>query len=182
MKYREGCGHIKFRMSQRKLDKTHMFVNKVLKDFGYSFEEDIQVDVLNIALSFGIDVIQSDKKSNKIGTLVISADRAEKAIYLHSRRSLETQRYAIAALIGQYVMHYKSGESMFFELGDINFENNLGEIEYFAICLLMPEKSFSSQYLRLRLRGDFQNSINSLKIMYGVKRAFIEFRMEQLRL
>jgi len=130
--------------------------NYLLESTKYSSGE---VDVLTIAQSLGFIGGLAKLFSNSNGFILI--DHSEKQIYriigisvdkvigVNVHLDLQTKRFVIAHEIGHYLLHCYSN---FFARRESLYQVSREETEadFFASCLLMPQKQFIQRYNELK--------------------------------
>ena len=145
--------------------------NTVLKTVGYNGGE---LDVIAVAKALGFIVgisalpdwddgfILVDKVTEHIKKLI--GFLTDKAIGVNADRDLPTKRFIIAHEIGHYMLHYNENDGILYARregikGKPAEEN---DADYFAACLLMPQKYFKKRYDELKGKGLLDDDIFTL--------------------
>lgn len=130
--------------------------NHLLQSLKYNGGE---VDILTIAQSLGFVVGIAILPSNDNGFILIDHSKeriyniigiaTDKAIGVNVHLDLQTRRFIIAHEIGHYILHYHNNS---FARREKTYQNNTEETEadFFASCLLMPQKYFTQRYNELK--------------------------------
>ena len=130
--------------------------NYLLQSLKYN---DGEVDVLTIAQTLGFVVGIAALPSNDNGFILIDHSKKQiyriialpidKAIGVNVHLDLQTRRFIIAHEIGHYILHYHSNP---FIRREFIYQVSREEIEadFFASCLLMPQKPFIRRYNELK--------------------------------
>lgn len=110
--------------------------------------------------------------------LSIPEDNDEDDIIFKKRRFITAHEF------GHYILHKPQNEPLYAHRKSNN-ENRLNEeieAEYFARCLLMPERSFISFYEGLNLFGndDEEYTITMLSNLFKVSKNKVRIRLEEL--
>lgn len=132
--------------------------NYLLESIKYNGGE---VDVLTVAQTLGFVVGIAALPSNDNGFILINHSKecinhiigvpTNKAIGVNAYLDLQTRRFIIAHEIGHYKLHYNENIDSFARC-EFLYQVSREEIEsdFFASCLLMPQKYFTQRYNELK--------------------------------
>lgn len=149
-------------MEQNMKDKIETQVTALLTGYGYDFNRDDYVNIVDFTRHFGFVVGNAQLDDAEDGFLVIQKSNMakngfevsnEKIIGVNAKRSLDWKRFIIAHEFAHSVLHYKTGEIY------LHRENKKGKCDeenaadYFAAALLMPKKSFERLYRQFEVNG-----------------------------
>lgn len=92
----------------------------------------------------------------------------DKAIGVNAKRDLQTKRFIIAHEIGHYMLHYNENDGVLYarreDVKGKDAEEN--DADYFAACLLMPQKYFKKNYYELKNKDLLDDDIVTLLQKY----------------
>ena len=145
-------------------------VQGLLNEWHYNDEKDTYVDIIKFAQAQGFIVGTADLPDSEDGFLLIdpkgdtlphavsasAASSKRKIIGVNRERSLEWKRFVIAHELAHSFIHWNPEMEKGIYL---HRENRKGKDEqendadFFAACLLMPRKSFKSEYEKLSAAG-----------------------------
>lgn len=140
-------------MDKKKIEAQ---VTALLKEYGYEFDKDDYVNIVEFVQRLGFVVGNAQLDDAEDGFLAIQASSmaknkngvsSDKIIGVNSKRSLEWKRFIIAHEFAHSVLHYNNTGTIY-----LRRENKKGkdseenEADYFAAALLMPEKAFKRLY------------------------------------
>ena len=137
-------------------------VMTLLKAFGYRFNQDDYVNIIDFVHSLGFIVGNARLDDGEDGFLAIQAgDKAkngneisnDKIIGVNSKRTLEWKRFIIAHEFAHFVLHYKMGEVYLHRENKKGKGSDENDADYFAAALLMPEESFRRLYNQFKTQG-----------------------------
>lgn len=164
-------------------------VNSLLKQNGYDENKDTSFDIVELISNLGFNIGNAKLEDNEDG-LIIIRDRTyprtdklgDKVIAMNRYRSVEAKRFIIAHEFAFYILRYK-GEEFF--LHDMLIDKNDTkdfDIEYFALALLMPQKSFIHTKNKLEKDGLMGNAlILQLATIYNVTISDVSERITYLK-
>ena len=133
-------------------------VDSLLKQSGYSEDTDSYVDIIDFVNHYGFDVVNADLEEKDDGFIAITANL--KLIAVNSKRSLEWKRFVIAHEFAHSILHYKQGDSAYLHRENVKGKNESeNAADYFAAALLLPVRSFSSEYQKLKSKNLSENAI-----------------------
>lgn len=152
-------------MNKRNIEQKAIYL---LESTKYSSGE---VDILTIAQSLGFVVGIAALPSNDNGFILIDHSKKQiyriiglpvhKAIGVNVHFDLQTRRFIIAHEIGHYLLHYHDNPYIRREfLYQVNREE--AEADFFASCLLMPQKPFIQRYKELKAKDLSKEDIITL--------------------
>lgn len=144
-------------------------VSALLTEYGYSFETDTYLDIVNLAKKFGFIVGNAKLDDVEDGFIIIQprdSSTRNASIFAHSKvigvnanRPLDLKRFVIAHEFAHSVLHY-NGNGIFLHRDNIKGKNKMeNTADYFAAALLMPNESFSREYKKLLAQGLTRNTI-----------------------
>lgn len=118
------------------------------------------VDIIQIAKDLGFAVGNAVLTDDDDGFIIVKEGEKEilgiktdKLIGVNSERPLEWKRFIVAHEIAHYFLHYCSEKNngMYAHRDHRKGKNEAeNEADYFAACLLMPEKSFIEKFKELK--------------------------------
>lgn len=162
--------------------------NYLLESTKYSSGE---VDILTIAQSLGFTVGLAKLFLNSNGFIQIDYSKkqiyriigipADKAIGVNVHLGLQTKRFIIAHEIGHYLLHCHSN---FFARREFRYQVSREETEadFFASCLLMPQKPFTQRYNELKDKGlSKEDIITLLQKSFNVPEGKIKQRIIKMK-
>lgn len=153
------------------MEKKHEIskqVTTLLTEYGYNFEKDDYVNIIDFVHTLGFVVGNAKLDDKEDGFLLIQPSEImknvnglsnDKIIGVNEKRSLEWKRFIIAHEFAHSVLHYKAGKTYLHRENKKGKGDDENEADYFAAALLMPEKSFSRVYSQLQKNGLNQNAI-----------------------
>ena len=141
-------------------------VVSLLQQYGYDFERDTDVNIVDFVQRLGFVVGNAELSDNEDGFLAIQPQGSKwdsdivagKIIGVNRNRPLDLKRFIIAHEFAHWVLHYKDGQVF------LHRENKKGkgdaenDADYFAAALLMPKDSFKRVYDELKSK-DFSKSV-----------------------
>ena len=147
----------------------------VLEAIGYNSGE---LDVINVAHNLGFTVGISALPAWDDGFILVDNVKehiqrligllTDKAIGVNAERDLQTKRFIIAHEIGHYKLHYNENDGVLYarreDVKGKDAEEN--DADYFAACLLMPQKHFKERYDELKGKGLLEDDIITLLQKY----------------
>lgn len=159
--------------------------DRILQQFGYNSESDTYVDTIKLAKSLGFNVGETTiLKPNEDGFIIVY--QGYKTIGVNKKRSLEDKRFTIAHELGHFVLHEKTlqDKMMMREHIDVKAENSEeDEADFFAACILMPERSFKKQAEELRNAKVKESDIIAvLRILFKVPEESISRRLQEVEI
>ena len=134
-------------------------VGTLLTEYGYCFEVDTRVDIVDFAQNLGFVVGNAELPDDEDGFLAIQPqDSGEnkslrKVIGVNSKRPLDLKRFIIAHEVAHWALHYKDGQVYLHRENKKGKNREENEADYFAAALLMPRTSFKQKYLELEAKG-----------------------------
>lgn len=137
-------------------------VTALLKEYGYVFDKDDYVNIVDFVQHLGFIVGNAQLDDNEDGFLAIQVSSMakngndtsnDKIIGVNSVRSLDWKRFIIAHEFAHFVLHYKSGEIYLRRENKKGKDDEENDADYFAAALLMPKESFKRLYRRFRESG-----------------------------
>lgn len=143
-------------------------VTVLLKEYGYVFEKDDYVDIVDFVQHFGFIVGNAKLDDHEDGFLAIqTSDMAkngnelanDKIIGVNAKRSLDWKRFIIAHEFAHSVLHYKVGEIYLHRENKKGKDEEENDADYFAAALLMPEESFKRLYRQFKEAGSNETAI-----------------------
>lgn len=132
--------------------------NVLLKKINYNGGE---VNIIEVAHNLGFIVGIAELFSNDNGFIMIDNSKEKiqdiiglpvsKVIGVNVHNDLQTKRFTIAHTLGHYELHFDNSFTSFTHRENIG-QGNVKEYEanYFALCLLMPQKYFMQKYNELK--------------------------------
>lgn len=143
--------------------------NKVLGLLNYQSGE---VDILELAKELGFQVGIAPLIDEEDGFIIVDDStssiqrltglKTDKIIGVNSERNIQTKRFIIAHELGHYCLHYKEevSDGMYAHRENRKGKNeNENDADFFAACLLMPEKAFGKKYKELKDKGLLEDEI-----------------------
>lgn len=136
-------------------------VDEIISKFSY--EKD--VDIVEIAKSYGFVVGEATLPEAEDGFIRVDDKATEifgiktsRLIAVNASREFIDKRFIIAHELGHFFLHYDSAvNSIFAHRENIKGKNEQEQdVDYFAACLLMPEKSFRKFF------SDFKKVTNGI--------------------
>ena len=143
-------------------NKIETQVTTLLKEYGYLFDKDDYVDIVDFVQHLGFIVGNAQLCDGEDGFLAIQAsnmakDEADisndKIIGVNSKRSLDWKRFIIAHEFAHSVLHYKTGEIYLHRENKKGKDDEENDADYFAAALLMPKESFKRLYNQFKNEG-----------------------------
>lgn len=132
-------------------------VTGLLKAYGYSFEKNDYVNVVNFVKNLGFVVGNAELADNEDGFLMIRPQNKnteeDKIIGVNVDRTFEWKRFIIAHELGHSILHCSAGEPYFHRENTKGKNESENEADYFAAALLMPKDSFKRLYNQLKNEG-----------------------------
>ena len=132
-------------------------VTTLLTQYGYSFDHDTDVDIVDFTRKLGFVVGNAELPDNEDGFLAIQPQNqgsetnvaTDKIIGVNAKRPLDLKRFIIAHEFAHWVLHYQDGQVFLHRENrkGKNIEEN--DADYFAAALLMPKASFNRVYSEL---------------------------------
>ena len=144
-------------MEKQSIEKQ---ANAFLTQYGYSFEKDTYVDIVDFVQGLGFVVGNARLDDHEDGFLAIRPQAAdEKVIGVNYSGSLPFKRFVIAHEFAHSVLHYKTGQAYLHRENKKgkNLEEN--DADYFAAALLMPAVSFRRMYDKFSAEGMNETAI-----------------------
>ena len=133
-------------MKKMEKDRIEALAYELLKEFGFSLDE--PVDVIDLAKKMNIAVGTANLDDNVDGFLLIDNDDnnllgsgKNKVIGVNKNRKFAAKRFIIAHEIGHYKLNYKNEKQFAFRENSHGRNRQENDIDYFAACLLMPENA-----------------------------------------
>lgn len=148
-------------------------VKEYLEKFGYSFDEDTSVNVVDFARGHGFTVGNAELDDSEDGFIAILPSSSmkgtgtRKVIGVNLTRDYDFKRFIIAHEFAHYALHYKAGEIYLHREHVKGKDDKEQDADYFAAALLMPAKSFLRTYEQLKGRGLSDKELN-----YSLAEAF----------
>lgn len=144
-------------------------VTALLTQYGYSFDYDTSIDVVDFVRRLGFTVGNADLPDNEDGFLAIKPGNSknppysapEKIIGVNADRNLALKRFIIAHEFAHWVLHYKDGEVLLHRESRKGKGSDENDADYFAAALLMPRKSFLRVYNDLKSNGLNDNVVRT---------------------
>ena len=174
---------MKKRLSNMEKKKIEEKVERNLEELGYVLGEDMYVDAVKLLCKHGFIVGESDiLSSNDDGFIYVSPEEDIKIIGVNDNRSKEEKRFILMHELGHYQLSHKKDGRIYMhrehERGRNQIEN---DADYFAACILMPEKSFKNQYDYLvRLNTPYENILIALQDIFKTPIESIERRIKEV--
>ena len=166
-------------MQKKKIEQR---ADRVLQAFQYNDGEDIYVDAVKLARFFGFTVEEkADLMETEDGSVTVSEDGTQRNIVINDNRSIETKRFIIVHELAHYLLHYM-GAGKFFRHRENTKGKNLEEndADYLAACLLMPTKSFRTQYNIAKKDKPQQGIVADLQNKFRTPWESIERRINEI--
>ena len=159
--------------------------NKLLTQFGYNSDYDTCIDITRLATSVGFRVGESSRLHFKDdGFISVSRDKKNLIIGVNNDRTIEEKRFIVAHELAHYFLHCVDSDlkDTIMHREHIKGKNeDENDADYFAACILMPEKSFVRQYKKLKEeQSDFSDIIDCLQAIYKTPRESIKRRIEEV--
>ena len=111
------------------------------------------VDAAELAIRMGFEVFNADLDADDEGFIAINTN--EKAIFgaktnrvigISRNLDLAQKRFVIAHELGHYCLHYDESSPIYAHRDKRFKGEEEQDVDYFAACLLMPEKPFKAFY------------------------------------
>ena len=135
-------------------------VSALLLDYGYSFEEDSYLDIVDFVQKLGFTVGNAMLQDHEDGFLAIRPQaNNDKIIGVNFDRSLDFKRFIIAHEFAHSVLHYQAGQVYLHREHKKGKSLEENDADYFAAALLMPQASFLRVYKLLLESGMNKNAI-----------------------
>ncbi len=143
-------------------------VRTLLKAFGYRFDQDDYVNIIDFVHNLGFIVGNARLDDGEDGFLAIQAsDKAkdgneisnDKIIGVNSKRTLEWKRFIIAHEFAHFILHYKMGGVYLHRENKKGKGSEENDADYFAAALLMPRDSFQRLYNQFKDQSLNENAI-----------------------
>lgn len=143
-------------------NKIETQVTTLLKEYGYLFDKDDYVDIVDFVQHLGFIVGNAQLSDGEDGFLAIQASNMakngagisnDKIIGVNSKRSLDWKRFIIAHEFAHSVLHYKTGEIYLHRENKKGKDDEENDADYFAAALLMPKESFKRLYNQFKKEG-----------------------------
>ena len=143
-------------------------VTSLLREYGYVFEKDDYVDIVDFVQNRGFIVGNAQLDDTDDGFLAIQSSSMakngthianDKIIGVNSKRSLAWKRFIIAHEFAHSVLHYQAGEIYLHRENKKGKDEEENAADYFAAALLMPKESFMRLYEKLKNEGLNQTAI-----------------------
>lgn len=143
-------------------------VTTLLKEYGYVFEKDDYVNVVDFVQHLGFIVGNAQLDDSEDGFLAIQISNmakngdemsSDKVIGVNSKRSLDWKRFIIAHEFAHSVLHYKTGQIYLHRENKKGKDSEENDADYFAAALLMPKESFLRLYTQFEKNGLNKNAI-----------------------
>lgn len=173
-------------MEKKKIEET---VADVLKTISYKSENGLEVDILEIARKYGFVVGNAFLDDKEDGFIIVDEGRKQvlgietsRLIGVNADNTLENKRFIIAHELGHFLLHYDSREDgpMFAHRENVKGKNkDENDADYFAACLLMPQKAFLQQYNRLKESGENEIA-GKLAVLFNVPKSSAERRIDEV--
>lgn len=133
-------------------------VKTFLEEYGYSFEEDTYVDIVDLVQKQGFIVGNAELGDTEDGFLAIRPDSQNrlpplKMIGANVDRSLEWKRFIVAHEFAHSDLHYTEGQLYLHRDNKKGKTSQENDADYFAAALLMPQASFKRVYDQLKNEG-----------------------------
>lgn len=132
-------------------------VTGLLKEYGYSFEKNDYVNIVNFVKNLGFVVGNAELADNEDGFLMIRPQNKnteeDKIIGVNVDRTFEWKRFIIAHELGHSILHCLAGKPYFHRENIKGKDESENEADYFAAALLMPKDSFKRLYNQLKNEG-----------------------------
>ena len=133
-------------------------VSTLLAQYGYSFDHDTDVDIVDFTRRLGFIVGNAELPDNEDGFLAIQPQDPEKngdvvtrkIIGVNVKRPLDLKRFIIAHEFAHWVLHYQDGQVFLHRENKKGKNNEENDADYFAAALLMPKASFTRVYSELK--------------------------------
>lgn len=142
-------------------------VSTLLTQYGYSFEHDTDVDIIDFAHRLNFVVGNADLPDNEDGFLAIQPRNSEegadaaKIIGVNAKRPLDLKRFIIAHEFAHSELHYRKGKAFLHRENVKGKNDEENDADYFAAALLMPQVSFKRVYSELDSQGLSRSAICS---------------------
>lgn len=170
-------------LNKVKREEIEQRARVVLNVAGYDDGISAYIDAVSLARLFGFVVEENgDMPDSEDGSVTVSEDGKEKNIVVNDMRSIEYKRFVITHELAHYLLHYMGTGKMF-----KHRENTKGkgleenDADYFAACILMPQKSFVAKYEALKDDG-YRDSelITKLQDIFKTPRESIVRRIDEV--
>lgn len=168
-------------------------IEKKANDFlGSAEEENGIIDIIAFARSKGFEVFLSELPGkNEDGVIYVDMENGEektKKILISNELKYPAARFIIAHELGHYVLHYdrndmsKQKGKVFFHVDTHeNKAKEEQEADYFAACLLMPQKTFKNKYEELNAKMENGNVVvNMLSQIFIVEPNAVSRRIPEV--
>lgn len=141
-------------------------VSALLEQYGYSFDHDTDVNIVDFTRKLGFIVGNAELSDNEDGFLAIQPHPSEKnvgsgtrkIIGVNANRPLDLKRFIIAHEFAHWVLHYQDGQVFLHRENKKGKNSEENDADYFAAALLMPMASFSRVYSELKSK-DLSRSV-----------------------
>ena len=158
---------------------------ELLTKFGYDNNADTYIDISKLAISVGFRVGESKQLHFKEdGFISVSKDKKKLLIGVNNDRTIEEKRFIVAHELAHYYLHYIDSnlEDAVMHREHIKGKNgDENDADYFAACILMPEKSFVNQYKKLKdKKYELSDIIDCLQSIFKTPRESIKRRIEEV--
>lgn len=154
----------------------------------------LPVTIVNICTKLGFKVFQDEIKEDIHAYILVDNGLKEKfdtskIIVVNIKDNFMRRRFSVAHELGHYFINYNPSSSSpyfnAFEMSHNSLDPNEKKADYFAACLMMPEKQFSDKYKELSKKGklDFFEIVDKLSQLFAVPPASVEKRIvDELKL
>ena len=173
------------KMEKEKIEKR---AEKVLEKYCDNPDTITYIDAVKLAKMFGFSVSESNAlpafEDGSITVTEPNLDKGgiiEKNILVNDDRSFEAKRFIIVHELAHYLLHYQCNGELFRHRENIKGKNTEeNDADYFAACLLMPEKSFRRQYDLLRIGKTYKELVFELQKKFRTPFQSIERRISEV--
>lgn len=136
-------------------------VSTLLTQYGYSFEHDTAVNIVDFVRKLGFIVGNAELPDNEDGFLAIQPQDSGKNVDVVTRkiigvnvnRPLDLKRFIIAHEFAHWVLHYQDGQVFLHRENKKGKNSEENDADYFAAALLMPKASFDREYSQLKVQN-----------------------------
>ena len=150
--------HKKNLTQNRKIEEK---VIELLNDFGYDNSHDSYVNISKLAVSMGFAIYNSKRLPFEIDSMAFPS---EKTIFVNDDRTIEEKRCIVARELAHYFSYNKQNDA-----------------DYFANCILMPEKSFRKKYKKMIANDcDPYDIIDYLQMIFITSREDVVKRIKEV--
>lgn len=115
------------------------------------------------------------KPTKETETMSGVVDHSSKKIFINDQDSPKRRLFTAAHEVGHICLH-PGDDHIDYRNSDFPLDQREKDADYFAACLLMPEKSFREKW------EEFQSDIGILSVYFGASRQSVSMRADSLGL